>query len=157
MDCVREICVVSIFCGAVLSLCPEGGAKRILQILQPIVLLAVILNNIGKLDLSPYALYSASFHEREISLLQDSEAIKNRLDRLVIEAEYASYIERRAEAAGIPATEIQIRARWSKEGFWMPDSSRIRLPTESGRDELSRCLLGELGIPPERQEWIVDG
>ena len=155
-ECVRELCVVSIFCGAVLSLCPEGGAKKILRILETAALLAVILNSVGKLDLETYSLQLARIHEMEEKLESDSIQLKSRLDRLVIEDEYVSYLEKRAEAAGINPIEIRILARWNKEGLWMPDSARIHLSSENGRYELAQILVGDLGIPAERQEWIID-
>ncbi len=155
-ECVRELCIISIVCGAVLSLCPEGGVKRILRILQTIVLLAVIFDCAGKLDLAPYSLELARSRERENTLLRDSGEMSDRLNRLVIEREYASYVEQRAEAAGVTASEIRIRARWSKEGLWIPDSSSIHLLKESEKEVLAQILLAELGILREQQEWIVD-
>ena len=154
--CVRELCVLSIFCGAALSLIPEGGVKKVLRILETTVLLAVIIQGIGKLDLAPYTLQLAKLRETERELTEDSEKLKNRLDRLVIEEEYASYLEKKAEAAGIVVSEIRIQARWSKDGLWIPDFSRIHILSEAGQEELGRILWGELGIPPERQEWISD-
>ena len=156
-DCVRELCVLSIFCGAALSLCPEGGGKKVLQILETAVLLAVILNGIGRMDFSPYAVELAKLHEKEDELAEDSQEIRNRLDRLVIEEEYRAYVEGRAEAIGVYPEEIRVRTRWNKDGLWVPDSSLIRLNTATIPEALSRVLAGELGIPTERQEWILDG
>lgn len=155
-DCIRELCVLSVFCGAVLSLCPEGGVKRILRVLEVVVLLAVILNGIGRLDLSPNTLELARLQEKEKELLNGTEEMKNRLDRFVIEEEYRSYVQERAETAGVAPTEILIRTRWSTEGFWIPDSSRICLDGNNARNTLSAILSGELGIPPDRQEWVAD-
>ncbi len=155
-ECIRDLCVLSIFCGAVISLCPEGGVKKILQILETAVLLAVIVNACRGLDLSSYTVELARFHEKERELAEGAGAIYDRLDRLVIEDEYASYIERKAKAAGISPMDIEIRARWSKEGLWIPDSSRIHVSAEVDIEQLKQILMGELGIPPERQEWIKD-
>ena len=153
-DCIRELCILSIFCGAALSLCPEGGARKVLQITESLVLLAVILNGFGKLDLSAYPLQLARAHERE-ALLSESEERLNRLDRLVIEEEYRAYAEKRAGGIGMEPVSIQIWARWSSDGLWVPDSARIETTSEQFRDELTRILWGELGIPSERQEWII--
>lgn len=155
-DCVREICVLSIFCGAALSLCPECGAKKVLKLLESLVLLAVILNGVGKLDLAPYSAELARLHEKEAEIKSSSEELRNRLDRFVIEDEYRSYVEERAEALGLSPVEIRIRARWSMEGLWVPDSSWIRMKSDPGRNTLSDILSSELGIPVERQEWITD-
>ena len=155
-DCVRELCILAIFCGAVLSLCPECGAEKILRLLESVLMLAVILNGMNKLDLSAYSIEIARYHESEKEILNCSEDMKNRLDRFVIEEEYRTYVEKRAEAMGIYPTEILIQTRWSKEGFWVPDSSRIRLQKKTRTEELSAVLFGELGISVDRQEWITD-
>ena len=155
-DCVREICILSIFCGAVISLCPECGVKKILCVLETVVLMANILNAFRNMDMSVYSVQLARFHEREKELLQEADDIRDRLDRLVIEDEYASYVERKAETAGVFPDEVVIQARWSKEGLWIPASSRICIRTEKEREQLSRILEGELGIPAERQEWVLD-
>ncbi len=99
----------------------------------------------------------ARLHEMERQLASDTEDIQNRLNRLVIEEEYSSYVKERAKSLGLNPQEVHIQARWSREGLWIPDASRIRLPSEHGQAELSQILLGELGIPRERQEWIADG
>ena len=153
---MREICSLSVFCGAVLSICPEGGVKRILRVLESVILLAVVIGHVGELDLSPYRIEAARLRERQQEILQGAEDRADRLDRLVIEEGYRSYIEKRAEAAGLHPKKIQIRARWSKEGLWVPESSCIwMLPEESTR-ELSEILAGDLGITADQQEWIRD-
>ena len=156
-ECVRDLCILSVFCGVIISLCPEGGTKKILHVLETTLLLCIIIRGTGKLDLSSCSIEAARFHELERELLEESEEIYNRLDRLVIEEEYASYILGRAEAGGIQAGGVVIHARWRKEGLWVPDSSRITVPSEDCRRELAQILSGELGIPPEKQEWIVNG
>ena len=155
-DCVRALCILSVFCGAALSLCPEGGGKRVLRVLETAVLLAVILRGLGQLDLSPYTAELAKLHEKELELSGRAEALESRLDSLVIEEEYRAYFEKRAETCGVGPIEVHIRARWNKDGLWVPDSASIRLSTDRGKEELSRILTGDLGIPAEKQEWIID-
>ena len=154
--CVRTLCILSIFCGAVLSLCPEGGPKQVLQILSSVVLLAVIVNGVKELDIQTYATELAKYREREQQLTTDGEELRDRLSRLVIEEEYRAYVESKAEALGVEAREIYIGTRWSTDGLWVPNMSRIQTGTREDAERLSGILLGELGIPEERQEWVLD-
>ena len=154
---IREVCVLSIFCGAALSICPEGGAKRVLRLLSTAALLALILNSTGQLDLDAYPLELARYHEREQELTEQSGAAREQFNRLVIEREYASYIEDKAAALGIDAEEVRIAVRWSAEGLWVPESSSIRCPDGEARRLLGEILEADLGIASERQEWGEDG
>lgn len=156
-DCIRELCVLSLFCGAALSLCPEGGVKRLLRCLGTAALLALLLNALGKLDLSGYPLDAARFHERERELSLMGDELRRELNRHVIEEEYAAYIQDKAAELGLTAEEIRIGVRWSAEGVWIPESSRIRCGTAEERERLRTVLEADLGIPAERQEWIEDG
>ena len=153
-DCVRDLCVLSVFCGAALSLCPEGVSKKILRILESAILLTIILSSLGKMDFSAYPVELARFHEKERELLDRADERETRLDRIVREEEYVSYVERKADELGAQLSEIRIRTRWNREGLWVPDSSSIRMSSEGFRRELSGILTGELGIPEERQLWI---
>lgn len=153
---MRELCMVSLLCGAALSVCPEGGTKRLMRVLESMVLLAVLANHIAELDLGSYRIETARLHERQQEIIQGAEARTNRLDKLVIEEEYRTYIEKRAEAAGLLPKRIQIRTRWSKEGLWVPESSCIWVSDGQSTRELSIILSGDLGIPVEQQEWIID-
>ncbi len=155
-ECVRELCMISLFCGAVLSVCPEGGVKKLLRVLESVILLAVLIRHVSVLNLAPYRLENARMHERQQEIIQGAENRLDRLDRLVIEEEYRSYIEKRAEAAGLHPAKIQIRVRWNKEGLWVPESSSIWVVNSQNIRALSEILSGDLGIPPEQQEWIVD-
>ncbi len=155
-DCVREVCVLSIFFGAVLSLCPEGGARQILRILGTVALMAMILNHLQKLDTAPFALEIAKYRELENQLTEDAAELQDRMNRLVIEDELREYVVNKAEQLGIQVQDVYIEARWNADGLWIPGSSRIQVRTSWEAERLSGVLLGELGIPLERQEWITD-
>lgn len=154
-ECIRTLCVLSVVSGVLVSLTPEGGARRILRLLSSVVLLAVIFNSLNALDLSDYGVELARYREREQELLQNGEELRDELNRLVIEQEYREYIEERAASLFAALESVEITVRWSSEGFWVPESSRICLRTKDARDELSRILESELGIPAQKQEWEI--
>lgn len=156
-DCVRELCVLSIFCGASLSLCPEGGVRRVLSLLSTAALLALVLSSLRLLQLDDYPLDLARYRERERQLTVRSGEAREALNRLVIEGEYAAYIRDKAASMGIAVEDVRIGVRWSAEGVWVPESSQMRAADGEQRSLLGAVLEGDLGIPEERQEWLDDG
>lgn len=119
-------------------------------------MLAAILGHIGKLDTSTYAMELAKNREAIQSVAANGEEARDRLNRLVIEEECRAYIKSKAEALTLNIGEIYVEARWSTEGLWVPHTSRIQVSSREEASRLSAVLFGELGIPPEEQEWIVD-
>ena len=151
-----KICILSVFSAAALHLTPEGGTRRIVRILCSFSLLALIFSGVHGLDIRFYAVELAKHHEREAELSAKSGELRDNLSRVVMEREYASYIESKAEACGIRTEEVWIGVRWSAEGLWIPESSRICLDDLSDKEDLCRILEGELGIPVQRQEWVCN-
>ena len=87
-------------------------------------------------------------------LEERGDAVRDSMSRTVIEQECETYIMDKARSLGIELTEVKVRAFWSSEGVWVPQSARIRSDcTESQRKRLSDVILAELGIPAENQEW----
>lgn len=156
-DGIREVCVLSIFCGFAISLCPPGSVKRVLHLLCSVVLFAAILNPIRELDFSSLPLELAKYREEAKRLEQSGEELRDRLNRLVIEEEVSTYIEEKAKALGLELKEIQVQARWStEEGIWYPERTCIHVNGQESVEALSGILWGELGIPKDKQEWIED-
>ena len=155
-DCIRTLCLMSILFSAAVWIAPQGGAKQVLRILCSLALLASVLRSVSGIDFSSYALESAKYREREAELVSKGTELRDRLNRLIIEEEYRTYIEDKAAELGICAEEVRIGVRWSTDGVWVPDRSRIRLKSSEGVSQLSTLLLTELGIPLQKQEWALD-
>ena len=118
--------------------------------------MALVMSHLQKLDTTPFALEIAKYREQEKRLTEDAAVLQERLNRLVIEDELREYVLNTAEQLGIQVRDIHVEARWSTDGLWIPGSTRIQVATRSEAERLSGVLLGELGIPLERQEWITD-
>ncbi len=155
---IRALCAISVFCGAALSLCPEGAGKRTLSFACSVVILACALSFLRGLDWQEYATEAARLREREEEFLQQNGELRDRLDRLVIEEQYRTYILNTARELGLPLREVRILAQWSLEGFWVPDRAILSGElTEEERAILAARLETDLGIPRGRQEWTEDG
>ena len=137
---IRELCAVSLLCGAALSILPEGGVKRVAEILCTASLILAVISPLKELDMDAYA-------------LQGQEA-GERLNRLVIEQAYEAYILDKAKELNIELSGAEVEVQWSLEGFWMPWG--VELSSGCGqedRQKLSGILESDLGIPYERQRW----
>lgn len=155
-EALRTLCVLAVFCGAALRLAPEGGAKRVLQVLVSALLLSELLSGVLALP-ADFAPDLARAQELERGLLQSAGETKERMNRLVIEEELRSYIQNKAAGLGVSLSAIELSLRWETEGLWLPEAVTL-----SGRGEeaaVSRLLgeLGaELGISRDNLEWLAD-
>ena len=154
---IRALCALSIFCGAVQSITPEGRAKKGMRFVCAVVILAFAVNAVNNLDLEDYALELALQREREEEFLRSSEEMRNSLERIVIESEYAAYVQDMADRMQIPVRNVDVQAKWSLEGLWVPYSARMEGTLDlAERQRLSALIEAELGIPMHRQEWRTD-
>ena len=153
---LRILCVLAVFRGAALRLAPEGGVRRILQVLVTALLLSELLGGLHALP-GELSLNTARLQEREQSLLSASEEARKRMNRLVIEEELRTYIQNKAAAAGLELSGIELSLRWETEGLWLPDAAVLTGRGEQG--EISRFLgelCAELGIERGKLEWRED-
>lgn len=155
---IREICGLSILCGAVCSIIPEGSVKRVTGILCSCVLIITVLTPLRDLDFDYYAKLMTKYREREAAVYASGDELRDRLNRTVIEDEYAAYITDKAATLGIIVVEAEVEVKWSSDGVWVPYSAKIEgVAGEREKCNLEDKLLSELGIPSERVEWINSG
>ena len=151
---IRALCAVSLLCGAALSILPEGGVKRVAEILCTASLILAVLSPIKELDLETYAMENARLRELEASFAQNGQEAGERLERLVIEGEYETYIMDKAGELGIDGLKTDVEVQWSLEGFWIPYGVELSGEcSDESREQLGRIMVSDLGIPYERQRW----
>lgn len=154
-ESIRQLCAVSIFCGAAINITPEGGVRRIMQLLCTAALTMAILSPIKEIDFDIYALETARLREAESAINESAERIDGRLNRAVIEEQCEEYILDKAEELGANVSGVNVQAQWSLEGIWVPYSAEIDSPDiGSAKAALESVIENELGIPAERQMWM---
>ena len=149
---LRALVGAAVFCALALALCPEGRPKRVLRAACGVVMAAALLSPVVELDMQALPEALARYGEAARAVAEGAGEEADRLNRTIIERECAAYILDKADALGISVSGAEVGARWSDEGFWYPWESRVAC-AEGGREELSRAIEAELGIPPERQSW----
>ena len=66
--CIRQLCALSILCGAALSITPEGAVKRVMSVVCSVVLITAVAQNITRFDFADYSLQLAKNGERSYEL-----------------------------------------------------------------------------------------
>jgi hypothetical protein len=90
----------------------------------------------------------------EIELSSSAQTVEERLNRLVIEREYETYIMDKANELEIRLSEVEVEAQWNLEGLWMPyEVSITGKCSDKDKNQLSAVISANLGIPYERQRW----
>ena len=150
---VKQLCSISLLCGAVFALTPEGNIKKIMQILCTLILVSMVLASLSNMDFEQYLLEFASYEEREKAFLSKSKELEKNLNREVIEQKCEEYIMDKAKEFGLSIDEIKVNARWDTGGFWLPDNVEIN---HGYSVALSEYIESELGIPTVLQQWNDD-
>ena len=151
---IRQLCAIALLCGAALSILPEGGVKRVAEVVCTASLILAIVSPLKSLDMEGYALESAKRHELEAALTDEAEDARRRLNRLVIEQEYEAYIMDKALELGLEGLAVDVEVQWSLEGLWMPYGASVSgVCGQTGKEKLSALMAADLGIPYERQRW----
>ena len=149
----RELIGLSVFSGVILLLCPEGGVKRVLNVLCTAALALTVLPALH----IPDANWEASAADQVLSPRQIEErgtAANQQLQQMFIQSELETYLSDQSAALGIGELQIKIETRQNTDGIWIPWASEIAAPLELWqKDALGRMLQEDLGIPPERQKW----
>ena len=151
---VRQLCALSIFCGAALCVMPEGGVKRLAGVACTAALLLCLASAVRGMEMKAYSLELSRYRELGAELSARGEEARDRLDRSVIEAEYGTYISDEAVRLGLPPLRVSVTARWELPGLWMPWEVRLGGTEDAAqRRRLTERLVAELGVAEERIVW----
>lgn len=155
---IGRLCALAVFCGAVLCVMPEGGVKRISAVGCTALLLLSVFSAVKALDIASLTPDLARYRELSEELKANAAEQRDRLDRRVIEAEYAAYICDEAAALGCAELHAEVTARWDLSGYWLPYEVRLGGVVDvSARQRLNERIEAALGVPAERIVWEDEG
>lgn len=153
---VRALAAAGLFTGAVLTLSPGGRSGKVLRLVCSLLLLAVLLSPLGRLDYNAYAEELSRQRLLGLDLSAKGEAESLRLLGSIIRKRTETYILEQAAALGIRVTGAKVTLAAGEEVPY-PWSAEVWLAEgPSGEQALGEILEGQLGIPPRRQVWHVD-
>ena len=154
---LRSLIALSLFGGAALYLCPEGGGKRVLKLLVTALLTAAALSPFHAPDFDFLSAEEAKLSSLEAKLLQDSARKQDTLKQLLLRQNCERYIVTRAQALGLRVERAEVELTDTGAQGLRPVS--VTLKASGGAEELEtlcELIRDELGIPVERQVWITD-
>ena len=133
-------------------LVPPGNLREIASFVGGLILLAVMMQPLLKIDLSDiqmdFSSYQGAVEQRQAEL---ENTQKEELTSL-IEAETEAYISDKAKSMGL-TLKVRVTAEADEGGMPVPVRVEITGPWSGG---LSGWLETELGLPAERQVWNED-
>lgn len=155
---LRTLCAASVFFGIALTLLPEGRERRAASLCITAAFVLMLLGMFRSFQWESYAVSLAEMRGAADSISAGAEEDRRELNRLVIEHECGEYIMDKAGELGLPVRSVRIRARWSREGVWVPEHVSIILEKDGpARTRLASLIEAQLGIMMSEQEWIIEG
>ena len=151
MEHVRQwlssIVVVSLLLSVVQSLVPKGSLRRVASFLSGLVLLAVLLEPLPKLDLEGLEL--RGLQEETEKARRQLEAEQETALKAGIAEQTEAYISDKAAALGL-TVQARVETRTGEDGVPLPWSAELE---GDYTEELAQWMETELDIPRERQVW----
>ena len=155
-NALRTLVGLSFFSGAVLWLCPEGGARRTLKLLCTAALAAAVLAPIREIDYDLLSLEQARFSSAEAEITSRAAETKDSLTKMLLQKNCESYIADRGRELGLTIQTAAVELRQGESGEWLPWSADITADgDEIQQQELCKLIADALGIPAERQVWRI--
>ena len=155
-NALRTLVGLSFFSGAVLWLCPEGGARRALKLFCTAALAAAVLAPIREIDYDLLSLEQARFSSAEAEITSRAAETKDSLTKMLLQDNCENYITDRGRELGLTIHTAAVELRLDADGEWLPWSADITADgDETQIQELCKLTADELGIPAERQVWRI--
>ena len=148
---VIRLSVVAVAMGILLSMMPSGTSRTVLRLSGSILLTVIALSPLTELDLSELSgLRFSEMTDGETLAAMGMDAANDERNAVILDKTTA-YILDKAAALG-----VEITAQVELDGEGIPESVQLQgnVP-ELIRRRLSYVLEQELGIPKEKQEWIL--
>ena len=152
---ILQISVLSIVCGFITSLVPDGGTKRIIQMLSTAILLVTVLRPLGRFNLESKDFWSTKINELESDFAEKNEVVCDSLNKIGIEEQCREYILDKAKLYGLIEIDARIELKENDEVVYVPWAVELYGSfNDKQKHEMSELILRDLGIPEERQMWI---
>ena len=146
---LTAVVAVTLLLSVLQMLVPPGNLREIASFVGGLILLAVMMQPLLRIDLSDVQLDFSAYQE---TLEQRQAELENtRQEELtsLIETETAAYISDKAKSMGL-ALRVRVTAEMDGSGVPVPVRAELTGPWSG---PLSWWLETELGLPAERQVW----
>ena len=151
---IKDVCVFGVLSAVALTMAPDKGTKNIMNIMCSLIVLLILIQPLSGFDFGTYASSIAEFNEISEELIANGEDMNSRLNRVVIEKEYETYIMDKASKLDITLDGVSVELRWDTKGYWVPSKVIYKSVnrTENVR-KLIDIVEAEFGIAESEQHW----
>lgn len=152
---VLKLSVISVVCGAAMSISPEGGYKNICRILCTSILILCILSSLQEHRIVDYTDMSRYIEHARQSFLENTGEIEKNLTKQVMTARLEEYILEKAHGEGIDDLSVCVEVRLNDENIWLPACVELSgIYTQAQKRSLSEIIHKDLGISTDEQYWL---
>lgn len=153
---IRTLAASALLGSAALSMTPKGMAKGAVRLVCALMLTAALAAPLRELDPDTLAEGLARQRLLERELTDQTTSDMALLQQIVIQKESEAYIWDKASLLGIHDIRVKVTLRTGEDVPypWSIEIGGRIAPAQ--REELSRLLLADLGVPEERQIWYTD-
>ena len=151
---VFRLVTLSVVSGALISILPEGGPKRISQTLYTVILIFYILSFFNGFKLEENVLQDFRMEEVKANFADNLREKESSLEISIIEQQCSEYILDKAGENQIIISSLKVRAEKLLESGPIPYSVEIYgIWDDAAKEKMIGLIKAELGIPEERQQW----
>ena len=154
-DWILQIAGTALIAAAVLSITPEGRAKKAVTIVCGAAVIIALLSITVDFDYSSYSRRLAEYKSDIEEYAGEIGSVNKNLTKAIIEEESKAYILDKGKEIGITELEVSVTTRWEPDGqYWYPVSVKINAAASEGqKEDLSYYIEASLGIPRDEQIW----
>lgn len=146
---VVTLTAAALICSILLSLMGDGAMKAIIRLFCGIFLTVTAISPLTKLEVPDLTNLFGEYSQAGTAAVAMGTDLAGKAEMMIIKDQVEAYILDKATGLGL---EVQTEVTLSEEG--VPESVRIwPEPTAEGKEQLSRILAEDLGIPKESQQW----
>lgn len=146
---LTAVAAVTLLLSMAEMLVPQGSLREIASFTGGLILLAVLMQPLGKIDPAKIDLNISHYQEAVEQRQTELEASQKEELASLIESEMETYISDKAKSMSL-TLRVQVTAEPDSSGVPVPVRAELTGPRS---EELSRWLDAELGLPAERQVW----
>lgn len=151
---VFRLITLSVVCGALISVLPEGGTKRISQTLYTVMLIFYLLSFFKDLEFNENLWQDYASSEVKASFAENLEEKESSLEISIIEQRCNEYILDKAADNQILVSALKVKIERLLDTQPLPYSVEIYGTwDEAAKKKMASQIKAELGIPEERQHW----
>lgn len=142
---------------AAMTITPEGRVKKVVALICGLMTIAALLRPVAGLRGVDLKKSLIAYEQEAAAFSSDIQSADENLTRRIIAEKSVAYILDKGSSLGISDLDVSVTTQWNEAGYWYPGSAVLKTTANNAaREQLSRDIEAELGIPPEELIWSMN-